>query len=425
MKGVDRLNKMTKEEANKAVEIFLKYVDKEIDQWGIYKNSLESQTSVKKNIIAGLKELPKLEKDITIDKLLESKIFNQSEMDKSLEIPIEERPEFSLEDLKESKLSPEKLLMGRGIMPTKGYMLLSAGTKAGKTLFALNMSLCLISGNYFLDIPIKKKCKVFYIFSESSPSLLDDTITKIMRGLAKNGIEIDPADRKNLRFYDAIENKLIFTLKEKDIPKLKKSIERFDPDVVIIDPIGRIIEPTLNKAENIVKLINLITSIKNCFWVLVHHDRKKASEDIEKTTDPIDRIRGSSNLSNFANSIICIAPAGNKMPNNFKEIHFSLRRYYDPIPLQVKWDRDDLNYELMDTTDFKRPRKVSIDDIITFINRNFSGIGYRRDIIIAGAQEFKVSERYLYRLMIKAFNEGKLIKTDDKWQVKEMQDNLF
>lgn len=416
---------ITQKKQDEAISEFLKYVDKEIGQWGIYKNSPEMQERVKKNIISGLVKLPELQKIAVVDKLIESKIFNQSEIDKALEIPIEERGEFTLEDLKKEKISPEKLLMGRGIMPTKGYMVLSAGTKTGKTLFALNMGLCLISGNYFLDIPVKKKSRVFYIYSESGPSLLDNTVTKIMRGLAKNGIKVDPADMKNIKFYDAIINKTIFSLKKKDMPELKKSLEKFAPDVVIIDPIGRIIDFSLNKAENIVILINLIKSIRNCFWVLIHHDRKRASEDIEKTIDPIDRIRGSSNLSNLADSIICIAPAGSKMPSNFKEIHFSLRRYYDPIPLQVKWDRNDLNYELMDTTDFKRPRKISIDDVITFIDQSFSGIGYKRDIVLAGAQEFKVSEQYLYRLMLEAFGKGKLIKTGDKWQVKDRQVDLF
>ena len=416
---------MKKEKYNESVNEFLKMIDKEIGQWGIYKNSPEGQKGIKKKIITGLLQLPDLQKTTSIIKLLQSKIFTQSEIDKAFKIPIEERGEYNLEDLEEEKLSPEKLLMGRGIMPEKGYMLLSAGAKTGKTLFALNMGLCLISGNHFLDIPVIRKSRVFYIYSESSPSLLNDTVTKIKKGLAKKGIKVDPADRKNIKFYDAIMKKTIFSLKKKDMPELSKSLEIFKPDIVIVDPIGRIVDFSLNPAENIVTLINLVKNIRDCFWVLIHHDRKKASEDIEKTINPIDRIRGSSNLSNLADSIICIAPAGSKMPNNFKEIHFSLRRYYDPIPLQVKWDRDDLNYELMDTTDFKRPRKVSSDDIITFIDQSFSGSGYRRDIILAGAQEFKVSEQYLYRLMIEAFNEGRLIKTGDKWEVKEKQAGLF
>ena len=95
------------------------------------------------------------------------------------------------------------------------------------------------------------------------------------------------------------------------------------------------------------------------------------------------------------------------------------------MPLQVKWDIKNLNYELMDTTDFKRPKKVSINDLIAFINDNFNGIGNRRDIVIAGSQKFRVSERYLYTLMLQAFEAGKLVKTDGKWAVKGKQVDLF
>ncbi len=417
--------KDTKKEQEEAISEFLKYVDKEIGQWGIYKKSPELQERVKKDITKGLLKLPELTQTAIIPKLLESKIFTQSEIDKAFEIPIEERKEIDLSEIKNSKLSPENLLMGRGIMPEKGYMVISSSEKKGKTLFALNMGLCLVSGNYFLDIPIMKKCRVFYIFSESNVYMLKDTMTKILKGLAEKEIKIGDKDLRNFLFYNAKVSKLIFTKGNREIPNLKKCIERFAPDVVIIDPIGRIVDYTLNNAENIVTLVNLMNEIRGCFWVLVHHSRKRASEDIEKITDPISRIRGSSNLANFAESVICIEPAGDKMPDNYKKIYFSVRRAYEPIPLQVKWDIENLNYDLMDTTDFKRPKKISINDLIAFINDNFEGSGYRRDIVIAGAQKFKVSEQYLYRLMIEAFKTGKIIKIANKWEVKEKQVNLF
>ena len=416
---------INKQEYEKSVEEFLNFVEKDIENWGNYKNSPEMQKIEKDKIITGLIQLPDLQKTIMIPKLIQSEIFTASEIDEAFIIPIEERKEIKLSEIKNIKLSPENLLMGRGLMPEKGYMVLSSSEKKGKTLFALNMSLCLVSGNYFLDIPVMKKCKVFYIFSESNVYMIKDTMTKILSGFTEKGIKIEDKDLENFLFYNAKVSKLIFKQGGKEIPELKKSIERFEPDVVIIDPIGRIVDYTLNNAENIVILVNLMISIRNCFWVLVHHSRKRASEDIEKITDPISRIRGSSNLANFAESIICIEPGGDKMPDNYKKIYFSVRRAYEPIPLQVKWDIENLNYELMDTTDFKRPKKVSTDDLVAFINDNFEGIGYRRDIVIAGSQKFKVSEQYLYRLMIEAFEAGKIIKTNDKWQVKEKQDNLF
>lgn len=415
----------TNKEAKSTITEFLKMVDHEIDQWGIYKKSPELQKRVKENIINGLLQLPELQKTATIIRLLESKIFTQSEIDQGLSIPIEERTEFTLEDLSSAEIPPEELLMGRGIMPTKGYMVISSSEKKGKTLFGLNLSMCLISKNYFLDIPVMKKCKVFYIYSESNPYHLKDTTNKIINGLADNGINISNKDKENFQFYDAKKANLVFTPGNKEIAKLKKSIDLFNPDVVIIDPIGRIIDYTLNKAENIVMMINLMNSIKNCFWVLIHHSRKRANEEIEKNTDPISKIRGSSNLANFAESIICIEPAGDKMPDNFKKIFFSIRRSYEALPLQAKWDIKNLNYESMDTTNFKRPKKISIDDLTAFINDNFNGIGNRRDIVIAGSQKFKVSDKYLYRLMIEGFEAGDLIKKGDKWAVKNKQVDLF
>lgn len=414
-----------KKEQDEAINKFLKLVDKEISQWGIYKKSPEMQEKVKRNVIQGLVQLPGISKEATINKLLESRIFTKSEMDQALKIPLEQRGEFTLFDLKNEKPSPEELLIGRGIMPTKGYMLLSAPSKAGKTLFALNMSLCLISGKHFLDMPVKKKCKVFYVYSESSPALIDDTVAKIEEGLSIDGVKVSSEDRKNIKFYDAINNRMVFTLKRSPLKKLEKSIELFEPDVVIIDPIGRVVDFSLNKAENIVNLVDQLIGIKNCFWVLIHHNRKRGAEEIEDMTDPISRVRGSSNLTNFAESIICIEPGGNKMPDNFKKLYFYLRRYYDPMPLQVKWDRTYLNYQEIDTTDFKRPKKVSIDDIIAFINNKFNGIGNRREIIIAAAQDFKVSESYLYRLMLVGFEKGKLVKNKDRWAVSDKQGDLF
>ncbi|GAF91793.1 unnamed protein product, partial [marine sediment metagenome] len=69
------------------------------------------------------------------------------------------------------------------------------------------------------------------------------------------------------------------------------------------------------------------------------------------------------------------------------------------------------------------PKKVSIDDLITFIVE--SKLKNRRDIVIAGSQKFKVSERHIYNLMLEGFENGELIKNGDKWVAKEKQVDLF
>lgn len=52
-------------------------------------------------------------------------------------------------------------------------------------------------------------------------------------------------------------------------------------------------------------------------------------------------------------------------------------------------------------------------------------MGARRDIVLTGAQEFKVSERYIYKLMVEAFEKGKLVKNKDRWAVTDKQGDLF
>jgi len=318
---IEKIRKKSEEDKSKWFEWFENQLEDFKANDG-YSRDPGTRSYLKGEFIKGLVQLRGLELDDVKNKLIKAKIFTISEINKALEIPIEKRTEFTLEDLSNIDIPPEELIMGRGIMPTKGYMVISSSEKKGKTLFGLNLSMCLISKNYFLDIPVMKKCKVFYIYSESNPYHLKDTTNKIIKGLAGNGINIKDTDKKNFQFYDAKIANLIFTSRNKSIKDLKKSIDLFSPDIVIVDPIGRIIDCTLNKAENIVTMINLMNSIKDCFWVLIHHSRKRASEEIEKTTDPISRIRGSSNLANFAESIICIEPAGDKMPDNFKKIYF-------------------------------------------------------------------------------------------------------
>ncbi|GAI10316.1 unnamed protein product, partial [marine sediment metagenome] len=138
---------MSKKEYNETVTEFLRYIDKEIGQWIIYKDSPEIQKRVKKSIIAGLLKLPELQKTAVINKLIESKIFTISEMNQALEIPIEERNLIDVKELIETDLKPIPMLVTGGLIPkVEGYALIGGLTKEGKTLLSLQLGLNLISG---------------------------------------------------------------------------------------------------------------------------------------------------------------------------------------------------------------------------------------------------------------------------------------
>ena len=417
--------KMSKKEQDEEIDKFIKYVDNEIGLWGIYKKSPEMQEKVKKNIAKGLIQLTGTKKIAMIDRLLENKIFTQSEIDKAFKIPIDKRYIYSLGDLFGADLKDEELLMGRGLMPTKGYMVLSAPTKAGKTLFSLKLALHLAMGIYFLDIPVMKKCKVLFLYAESSPNLLNDTFKKIIGGMKDKGIKIDKSIFDNIKFHDAILHKTNFN-KDSNLKEFKKMVDRFCPDVIVLDPIDRITGLDLNKAENIVFLLNQILSIKAGFWLWVLHNRKRTTEKEEEDIEPIYKVRGSSNITGFAETTICIEPTGKKDPNNFKKLHLYYRRWPSPtIPVKVKWDRSNLNFELLENLEFKRPEKCSVSDIIAFINEEFKGSAPRNDIVDSAHQEFAVSGRHIYEQINKGLEEGLLTTKGKNIMVVGSQMNLY
>ena len=419
---------INKQEYEKSVEEFLTFVDKEIELWGIYKDSPELQKIEKDKIIAGLLQLPELQKTVMIPKLIQSGIFTSSEIDEAFKIPIEKRIFFSMKDLLESNLPPEEMLIGNGIMPTRGYMVIASREKTGKTLFGLNMALNLVSGTHFLqEYPVYKKCRIVYVYYESNQRNLKEILEKQIEGLLKLGIKIPLDDIDNFYGYDAYEKKLSITLnKSDDLTHFKKSIDIFKPDVIIIDPLGMIACFKMNEAENITKLINLMKNIRNCFWVLIHHSRKPGKDENE--ADPFSEIRGSSNLANFAETTICIKPGGKNLPANYKKIYFEIRRQYTLIPVEVKFDLRYLNYETIDITNLRRPAKVTYQEVVEFVKLNFKDGASRGDIVMACAQKFCVNEVRIDQLVADAKKAGLMYKKEGKfgkWCVKDDEELPF
>lgn len=390
---------------------------------GEYRDNKEKEKEAETRIVSQLFEMPELERNLYIEKLIENNIFTLEKLKRS--VPFDKRYVYSLKELLEADLKYEQLIMGRGFMPTKGYMVISAPAKAGKTIFSLKLALHLALGIHFLDIPVMKKCKVLFVYAESSEYLINDTYKKIIGGMKEKGIKFDKNFSDNIIFHDAILHKTNFN-RNSDLKEFKKMVDSFCPDIIFLDPIDRLTGLKLNNAESIVFLLNQILSIKKGFWVWVLHNRKRATEREEEDTEPIDKVRGSSNLTGFAETIICIEPTGRKDPSNFKKLHLYYRRWPSPtIPVKVKWDRSNLNFELLENLEFKRPEKCSVSDLIAFINEEFKGSAPRNDIVDSAHQEFAVSGRHIYEQVNKGLEEGSLFIEGKNISVKGRQEDLF
>ncbi|RXG64722.1 hypothetical protein ES695_11215, partial [Candidatus Atribacteria bacterium 1244-E10-H5-B2] len=120
-----------------------------------------------------------------------------------LPIPLEDRVEVDLEEILESDLPPEEMIIENGIMGIKNYVLIVSRHKKGKTLFSLNLALNLISKTPFLETyPVKRDCKVLYIYSESNIYNLNKVISLQIEGLKELGIIIPKECFKNFLSYN-------------------------------------------------------------------------------------------------------------------------------------------------------------------------------------------------------------------------------
>lgn len=414
---------MKKEEYNEEISKFLKFVDKEIDQWEIYKNSPELQKIIKDKIIAGLLKLPELQKTTTIVKLLENKIFNQSEIDQGLEIPIEERNLIDLQELLESDLKPLDMLVGSGLIPkVEGYALIGGLAKEGKTLLSLQLGLNLVSGTNFLeDFKIAKKCRILYIYRENTKQGIKAIIEKQIKGLDNLDIKIDRKDLGN--FFTYYGKDITLNLKNPLLGSLKSDIKIINPDIIFLDPIGQFIGFDINKAENIKRFRDLLMEICPCFWVLIHHYTKprllaKGESDIA----PIYRLLGSSYLANTCESFIGLEKEGERYSNENKKIYFITRSEKEPRPLHLRRDDKYLIYEVVDSVSLLKG-KIAKEDIVRVLKISFRGRASYRDLADLCADQFGVVEERVAKLMKELKESGVIDKEPGKrgfWYIKEL-----
>ena len=417
-----------KEEAKITIEKFLGFVDKEIGQWDIYKNSPELQERVKKDIITGLLQLPELTQTALIPRLIKSKIFTSSEINEAFKIPIEKRNLVTIKELIKSEIKPDKMLVGGGLVPEIiGFALIGGLAKEGKTLLSLQLGLNLVSGTNFLeDFKVNKKCKILYIYRENTKSGLNEIIKKQIAGLKISGIDISLSDLDN--FYTYYGKDIVLDLKYPRLGDLKKAIEIVKPDVIFLDPIGQFIGFDINKAENIKRFTDLLKEICGCFWILIHHYTKpRFLSKGERDIAPIYRLLGSSYLANSCESFIGLEPEGENYSSDYKKIYFIIRREREPIPLHLKRDQKTLIYEKVDSISLITG-KITKEDIVRVLNHSFKGRASYTDLASLCSDQFGVKEERIAKLMGELKEKGVIAKEEGKrgfWYIKEIFSDHF
>ena len=194
------------------------------------------------------------------------------------------------------KWTPPKLVpvISDGIMYAGSRVILFGRYKSLKSMLATQMCLAISRGDDWLGFKTTK-LKVLYLQLEVPPPQLHNRITKMTHN--NNGIE-------NQNFWLWYEPSLKLDT-HNGITKLTHRLEEIRPDVLVIDPVYKVVTDT----NNVTVFIDQIDELKEQFGLsilMVHHPRKRSNDPKkgEKEFGDADDMLGSSIFLDWADSVI-------------------------------------------------------------------------------------------------------------------------
>lgn len=187
-------------------------------------------------------------------------------------------------------------------------------TKIGKTFINLNLARSVALGKPLFNHP-KLKCtqgRVLLIDKELGENMLGKRAKIFLKDLTKEELE----EMRTRIYYNSKDIKFNFNSKE-GFTHIVSILEKFEPNLLILDPMGRMQHFAESTSEGVAKLGEMLDELlfkfksTNMSILYTHHFRKHSIESDKKDSnyDPLDiqNFRGSSKWGDDVDSIICIS----------------------------------------------------------------------------------------------------------------------
>jgi RecA-family ATPase len=270
-----------------------------------------------------------------------------------LHIPDESLPQRilvaeKLSDFLTKEIPIMPFVIGRGVLPVGGKMILAGSPKTGKSFLALNMVLDLVRGRRIFDasynngapvLPVGKQWRVLYLEMElGEMGLLErlkgkDGKAGLMTGIDASGLELYLQPRDTAMRLDTREGR----------DYIRQLLDSIRPDVVVVDPLAKFNLSNENDAQEmgaIMRAIDHYVEDFRCAWIIVHHIGKQ-DPDPAKQKRGGDRLRGSSAI--FADVDTLLEVTSLSSPHTLEpvlKLQFELRRGEPIEDLFIKRHRD-------------------------------------------------------------------------------------
>lgn len=231
-------------------------------------------------------------------------------------------------------------LVGRGLLPVGGKLVLGGAPKSNKSYIALNMALSLALGRPLFGalypggdplFPVKRPCRVLYIEQEIGEQGLQERLDSLTEGLELVGLEFFIKSRDTgMRMDTEPGRKLI-----------GQEIEQVKPDVTFLDPLAKFHLSDENSAQAmgaIMRVGDHWIEDHGTALVYIHHTGHQHPDNPRRGGD---KLRGSSAIFADADSIIlCERESSASTKEPLVKLEFEIRRGEPLDELYVRRQKD-------------------------------------------------------------------------------------
>jgi len=272
-----------------------------------------------------------------------SKTVPEADLDESREFP--DIRVYSLNDMLKDETKPPPGIISHGVLPQNGILLLHGSPKAGKSILACNLALSIASGQNWFDFRIENPRKTLIVQAEVNYFPLRDRLQTMM---------IQDEYKKAINNVYITEAKGFDILSDEGIFHIQKWISKFNPEVIIFDPL----KDYHYKDENgntemafVMRKFREIVEKNNIAMQIVHHSKKY------NDSGSGDNIRGASNIFGSVDAAIELKSDG----KGNRSLRFDLRYGKQPDDISIDLNETTLFFEKTDHNPANENESVLIE----------------------------------------------------------------
>ncbi|MBW2092007.1 MAG: AAA family ATPase, partial [Deltaproteobacteria bacterium] len=204
-----------------------------------------------------------------------------------------QKPYVSASQLIKTDFTQETPVVGKGILPDGGGLIIAGESGVGKSMLRLEMAVKLALGYELWGLPVPKPRKVFILQFENPLGIEKARLSRMVSGLNLQGVP------KELLFSDPTI-RIDLGLK-RDWTRLLNLVKDTGADVVVYDPLTSLHSVNENDNVDIRKVLDTITEInRKCGTsaIVIHHFGKPNPE-----LSNAYRARGASSIKDWCDSM--------------------------------------------------------------------------------------------------------------------------